>query len=113
MAAQARRHTGTGHRFLHSPPRDRVPLPPERQAALPWLVAGDVLITPWPARRGDLTRAEADAIAAVRNRLAARPADADAFWLDPRDGRVTPMTIHNEAWLRVKLSQNLAVRLTD
>jgi hypothetical protein len=113
-AATPRRRTGLGHQSLYFPPRWLAPMPADRAQAIPWLVAGDLLVTPWPARRGGLSDAEADAVRAVREHLVLAERDgrlpaSDAVWIDARDGRCTPLTITSEAWLRGKMARHVTI----
>jgi hypothetical protein len=97
------------------PARHHSPLPPDRLAALPWLVAGELLISPFAARKGGLSAAETDAVEAMRLRLACdrsagRLPTCTAFWLSPLDGRTTPVAT-DAAWLRARRAQYACAQL--
>jgi hypothetical protein len=61
-------------------------MPENRAALIPWLLAGDVLISPYPTRKGGPTAGETVAIKAMQRRLVRSRV---AVWIDPRDGRLT------------------------
>jgi hypothetical protein len=87
-------------------------MPAERIAGQPWLLIPDargaVLNTPWPARRGALTEAEAATADAMRDLAADRPLDAPC-WISP-DGTVTPVAA-GPGWLAARLRDYLTVRV--
>jgi hypothetical protein len=95
--------------------RSRAPMPPDRVAAQPWLIAGKLLFAPFAPRDGGPTAGEAEAIEAMglrleRDRRAGLLPDSVAFWFSPGDGRTTPLTA-TQAWLRLKVMQHVVVDL--
>jgi len=101
------------YQFQSFPDRAKAPLPPERVAAQPWLVAGRLLFAPFPPRDGGPTADEVDAIQAMAERLDGDRRDgllpdSTAFWFSPIDGRATPLTA-NQAWLRLKVMRHVVV----
>jgi hypothetical protein len=53
-----------------TPARHHAPMPAGRAAEISWLVVGEVLITPFPARPGGLNPDEVAAVVAMRRLLA-------------------------------------------
>jgi hypothetical protein len=107
------RPTLRAYQFQSFPDRAKAPLPADRVAALPWLIAGRLLFAPFPPRDGGPTADEADAIQAMgerldRNRRAGLLPDGVAFWFSPIDGRATPLSA-GQAWLRLKVMQQVVV----
>jgi hypothetical protein len=93
--------------------RSRAPMPADRAAAQPWLVAGQLLFAPFAPRDGGPTGEEVDAIQAMgerldRDRRAGLLPDSVAYWFCPIDGRTTPLTV-GQAWLRLKVMQHVVV----
>jgi hypothetical protein len=93
--------------------RSRAPMPADRAAAQPWLVAGQLLFAPFAPRDGGPTGEEVDAIQAMgerldRDRRAGLLPDSVAYWFGPIDGRTTPLTV-GQAWLRLKVMQHVVV----
>jgi hypothetical protein len=87
----------------------------ELVALRPWLIAGALLVTPFPARETGPTFLEIEAIAAMGARLASdrragRLLDGPVFWFRPLDGRYTPFALF-QAWLRLRAQQHVAVDL--
>src|SRR4051794_24471163 len=78
MAARPRR-LRAGILSLDLMPRHLAPLPSDRRAALPWLVVGPVLVTPFEARPGGggLSDVEAQAIDEMRQLMVSCPLSAD------------------------------------
>jgi hypothetical protein len=107
------RSTLPAYQFQTFPDRSKAPLPANRVAAQPWLVAGRLLFAPFSPRDGGPTDGEAEAIQAMgerldRDRRASVLPDSVAFWFSPADGRTTPLTA-GQAWLRVKVMQHVVV----
>src|ERR1700722_977172 len=75
----------TDHDY-HATPRDRAAMPKNRAELIPWLLTGDVLISPYPVRAGGPTTEETDAILAMQRRLMR---DRVAVWINPKDGKMT------------------------
>jgi hypothetical protein len=95
--------------------RSKAPMPADRVAAQPWLIAGRLLFAPFPPRDGGLTAREAEAIEAMglrlqRDRHAGLLPGSVAFWFGPIDGQTTPLKV-NQAWLRVRVLQHVVVDL--
>jgi hypothetical protein len=67
----------------HSSARHHAAMPENCMALIPWLLAGDVLISPFRTRKGGPTAGETDAIKAMQRRLMRSRV---AVWIDPRDG---------------------------
>jgi hypothetical protein len=93
----------------------KVPMPADRVAAQPWLIAGRLLFAPFPPRDGGLTARQAEAIEAMgmrlqRDRRAGLLPDSTAFWFGPIDGQTTSLTA-NQARSRVKVLQHVVVDL--
>lgn len=88
-------------------------MPADRARRLPWLVVsehGDTwLNTPWPARPGKLTEAEAAAVETVRGHLAGGPKQSDCCWINPETGAITPVAASYD-WIRARLKMYLTVR---
>jgi hypothetical protein len=94
--------------------RSNAPMPVDRAAAQPWLVAGRLLLAPFPPRTGGLTHHEAAAIEEMgarleRDRRDGLLPDCAAFWLS-YDGRTTPVTA-TRAWLQITALQHTVIDL--
>jgi hypothetical protein len=97
------------------PARDLAAMPADRQAQLPWLIAGRMLVTPFAPQDGGLTPHQATAIEEMgvrleRDRRAGLLPDCTAFWLNPIDGTATPLAAPG-AWLRVTALQHVVIDL--
>jgi hypothetical protein len=86
-------------------PRWTSQLPPDRAAALPWLllpagVAGRdaMLVTPYERRDTGLTKAEADALAAMRRRLSAVRLPRRPVFIDAATGRASLLDVE-PSWI--------------
>jgi hypothetical protein len=95
--------------------RSKAPMPADRVAAQPWLIAGRLLFAPFPNRDTGPTSREIEAIEAMATRLqrdrhAGLLPDSTAFWFSPIDGRTTPLTA-NQVWLRARVMQHVVVDL--
>jgi hypothetical protein len=95
--------------------RSKAPMPADRAAAQPWMVAGRLLMSPFTPREGALTDIEAAAILVVGERLASarragRLPACPVFWFNAADGRCTPLILV-QAWLRVRVQQHVVVDL--
>jgi hypothetical protein len=95
--------------------RSNAPMPAERAAAQPWLIAGRLLLAPFPPRKDGLTPREAAAIEEMgarieRDRRAGLLPDCTAFWLNPVDGAATPLAASG-AWLCVTALQHVVIDL--
>jgi hypothetical protein len=93
--------------------RSKAPMPADRAAQQPWLIAGRLLFAPFAPRDAGLTARETEAIEAMAIRLqhdrrAGLLPNSTAFWFSPIDGRTTPLTA-NQAWLRLKVLQHVVV----
>lgn len=101
--------------FPDTSDRSKAPMPADRVAAQPWLVAGRLLFAPFAPRDAGLTARETEAIEAMgirleRDRRAGLLPDSVAFWFSPLDGRATPLTADG-GWLRSRATQNVVVDL--
>jgi hypothetical protein len=103
------------HAFPDTSDRSKAPMPADRAAQQPWLVAGALLFAPFAPRDGGPSAGEADALQTMgkrleRDRRAGLLPDSVAFWLSPVDGRTTPLTA-DVGWLRSRVTQNVVVDL--
>jgi hypothetical protein len=95
--------------------RSNAPMPAARAAAQPWLIAGRLLLAPFPPRSGGLTAREAEAIEEMGARIdrdgrAGLLPDSTAFWFNPIDGAATPLAASG-AWIRCTARQHVVVDL--
>lgn len=101
------------HAFPDTSDRSKAPMPADRAAQQPWLIAGRLLFAPFAPRDAGLTARETEAIEAMgirleRDRRAGLLPDSVAFWFSPLDGRCTSLTA-GQAWLRLKVLQHVVV----
>jgi hypothetical protein len=87
--------------------RSNAPTPPDRLAAQPWLLIGDLLVSPFPTRASGPTDGETRAIMAMQRRLRGCQVGA---WIDSRDGRLTVQQLAADV-LKAKAAAYITVRL--